>query len=97
MNQVINKDTQSTEKKALRRTLQGRVVSNKMDKTVVVLINRRVKDQRYGKYVVKSKKYHAHDASNQYNIGDLVEIGETRPISKTKAWEVLLLVEANRG
>jgi small subunit ribosomal protein S17 len=92
-----NQDAQQNPAKKLRRTLQGRVVSNKMDKTVVVLINRRVKDQRYGKYVVKSKKYHAHDELNQYNMGDLVEIGETRPISKTKAWEVLSLIEANRG
>jgi small subunit ribosomal protein S17 len=80
----------------LKRTLQGKVVSDKMDKTVVVLITRRVKDARYGKYVVKSKKYHAHDEANQYNTGDIVEITETRPISKTKTWSVSRLIEANR-
>jgi small subunit ribosomal protein S17 len=85
------------EKKALTRTLQGRVVSNKMDKTIVVLIVRKVKDARYGKYIAKSKKYHAHDETNQYNIGDLVEIVETRPISKTKAWSASRLIEANKG
>lgn len=90
-------EVQQNTAKKLRRTLQGRVVSDKMDKTVVVLINRQVKNQRYGKYVVKSKKYHAHDELNQYNTGDLVEIGETRPYSKMKSWEVLSLIEANRG
>ena len=91
-------NTQETqEKKGLSRTLQGRVVSNKMDKTVVVLVSRKVKDARYGKYVAKSKKYHAHDESNQYNVGDLVEIVETRPISKTKAWLASRLLEANKG
>ncbi len=85
------------EKKRLSRTLQGRVVSNKMDKTVVVLVSRKVKDLRYGKYVAKSKKYHAHDENNQYNVGDLVEIVETRPISKTKAWLASRLLEANKG
>ena len=88
---------QNQEKKSLSRTLQGRVVSNKMDKTIVVLVSRKVKDARYGKYVAKSKKYHAHDETNQYNVGDLVEIVETRPISKTKAWSASRLLEANKG
>jgi len=90
-------EVETTGTQALRRTLQGRVVSNKMNKTVVILINRKVKDKRYGKYVSKSKKYHAHDENNQYQEGDLVEIGETRPISKTKSWAVLRLIEANRS
>lgn len=81
---------------SIKRTLIGRVVSDKMDKTVTVLVERRVKHPIYGKYVVQSKKYHAHDESNTYNEGDLVEIQETRPLSKTKAWTVSKLVEAAR-
>ncbi|WP_296224534.1 30S ribosomal protein S17 [Ralstonia sp. UBA689] len=81
---------------SLKRTLVGRVVSNKMDKTVTVLIENRVKHPLYGKYVVRSKKYHAHDESNQYNEGDKVEITESRPISRTKSWVVSRLVEAAR-
>jgi small subunit ribosomal protein S17 len=81
---------------SLQRTLVGRVVSNKMNKTVTVLIERRVKHPLYGKFMVRSKKYHAHDETNQYNEGDMVEIAETRPISRTKAWTVTRLVEAAR-
>ena len=90
--------TGSTEasKASLQRSLVGRVVSNKMDKTVTVLIERRVKHPLYGKFMVRSRKYHAHDETNQYNEGDLVEIEETRPISRTKAWKVTRLVEAAR-
>ena len=74
------------------RTLVGRVVSNKMDKTVTVRVERRVKHPVYGKYVVRTTKYHAHDETNQVNEGDLVEIAETRPISKTKTWTVKRIV-----
>lgn len=81
---------------SLKRTLVGRVVSNKMDKTVTVLVENRVKHPLYGKYVVRSKKYHAHDETNQYNEGDKVEITESRPISRTKSWVVSRLVEAAR-
>ena len=81
---------------SLKRTLVGRVVSNKMDKTVTVLIENRVKHPLYGKYVVRSKKYHAHDEANQYKEGDKVEIVESRPISRTKAWVVSRLLEAAR-
>ncbi len=81
---------------ALQRTLVGKVVSNKMNKTVTVLVERKVQHPLYGKFIVRSKKYHAHDEANQYNEGDLVEIQETRPISKTKAWAVTKLVEAGR-
>ncbi|GAA4336897.1 30S ribosomal protein S17 [Pigmentiphaga soli] len=80
----------------LTRTLTGRVVSDKMDKTVTVLVERRVKHPLYGKIVVRSNKYHAHDETNQYKAGDLVEIAETRPVSKTKAWSVVRLLEAAR-
>lgn len=86
-------DTGST---SLQRALVGKVVSNKMNKTVTVLVERRVKHPLYGKFMVRSRKYHAHDETNQYNEGDMVEIAETRPISRTKAWTVTRLVEAAR-
>ncbi|MEW9898938.1 30S ribosomal protein S17 [Chitinivorax sp. PXF-14] len=78
------------------RTLTGRVVSDKMDKTVTVLVERQVKHPLYGKVIRRSKKYHAHDENNEYREGDLVTIEETRPLSKTKAWVVTLLVEKAR-
>ena len=84
----------NAEKKALTRTLVGKVVSNKMNKTVTVLVERRVKHPVYGKYVVKSNKYHAHDATDALNEGDVVEIASTRPLSKTKTWTVTRVVEA---
>ena len=80
----------------LKRTLVGRVSSNKMDKTVTVVVERKMKHPLYGKFIVKSTKYHAHDETNQYNEGDLVEIEETRPVSKTKSWAVTKLIEAAR-
>jgi small subunit ribosomal protein S17 len=76
-----------------KRTLVGRVVSDKMDKTVTVLIERRVKHPIYDKIIVRSKKYHAHNDGNQAKAGDLVEIQEARPISKTKSWAVVRLLE----
>jgi small subunit ribosomal protein S17 len=82
-----------TETTSIKRTLIGRVVSDKMDKTVTVLIERRVKHPVYGKYITKSKKYHAHDENNEIGEGDLVEIEESRPISRTKAWRVTKLLE----
>ncbi|HSQ09253.1 MAG TPA: 30S ribosomal protein S17 [Burkholderiaceae bacterium] len=84
----------NAEKKSLTRTLVGKVVSNKMDKTVTVLVERRVKHPVYGKYVVKSNKYHAHDETDALNEGDIVEISEGRPISRTKSWKVTRVVEA---
>ena len=83
----------NAEKKSLTRTLVGRVVSNKMQKTVTVLVERRVKHPLYGKYIVKSNKYHAHDETNALNEGDVVEIAESRPLSKTKTWAVTRVVE----
>ena len=76
-----------TEKKA--RTLSGRVVSDKMDKTVTVLIERRVKHPVYGKIINRSSKIKAHDEQNQCRIGDKVVIAETRPISKSKCWTLV--------
>lgn len=84
----------NAEKKSLTRTLIGRVVSNKMDKTVTVLIERKVKHPVYGKYLVRSTKLHAHDESDKVAEGDIVEIAETRPLAKTKAWTVTRVVEA---
>lgn len=78
-------------------TLTGRVVSDKMDKTVTVLVERRVKHPLYGKYITRSKKYHAHDESNEIKEGDLVTIQECRPLSKSKAWKVTQLVEKSRA
>ncbi|MBB5191427.1 small subunit ribosomal protein S17 [Silvimonas terrae] len=80
----------------LKRTLTGRVVSDKMDKTVTVLVEHLVKHPLYGKVVRRSKKYHAHDETNQYHEGDLVMIEEGRPLSKTKAWVVTTLLEKAR-
>jgi len=80
-----------------KRTLVGRVISNKMDKTVIVLIERRVRHPVYGKYLVRSTKLHAHDASDSVGEGDLVEIVETRPLSKTKNWTVTRVVESARA
>ena len=76
-----------------KRTLIGRVVSDKMEKTVTVLIERRVKHPIYDKIIVRSKKFHAHNDDNQAQKGDLVEIQETRPLSKTKSWAVTKLLE----
>jgi small subunit ribosomal protein S17 len=75
------------------RTLVGRVVSDKRAKTVTVLVERRTAHELYGKIVGQSRKYHAHDEKGEYKMGDVVEIAEGRPISKTKAWVVTRLVE----
>jgi small subunit ribosomal protein S17 len=80
-------------KKSLKRTLIGKVVSDKRAKTVTVLIERRVKHELYGKIVGKSSKYHAHDETGVYKLGDTVEITESRPISKTKNWVATRLVQ----
>lgn len=82
-----------TETTGVKRTLTGRVVSDKMNKTVTVLVERRVPHPKYGKVIVRSKKYHAHNEGNEAKAGDLVEIVETRPVSKTKAWAVSKLLE----
>ncbi|MBA6414126.1 30S ribosomal protein S17 [Parahaliea sp. F7430] len=76
------------------RTATGKVVSNKMDKTVTVLIERRVKHPVYGKYITRSSKIHAHDENNECGIGDTVKVAESRPVSKTKSWKLLEVVES---
>ena len=88
MNTEIKPDT---EKK--QRTVQGRVVSNKMDKTVTVLVERQVKHELYGKYIRRSTKLHAHDAENSCNEGDVVRVAECAPMSKNKNWRVVEIVE----
>jgi small subunit ribosomal protein S17 len=82
-----------SESTSTKRTLIGRVVSDKMDKTVTVLIERRVQHPMYDKIIVRASKYHAHNENNEAKAGDLVQIEETRPISKTKAWTVTRLLE----
>jgi small subunit ribosomal protein S17 len=77
----------------LKRTLTGTVVSDKMDKTVTVLVERKIKDPVVGKVTRVSKKYHAHDEKNEFRQGDVVAIEECRPIAKTKSWRVARLVE----
>lgn len=79
----------TTENKTNKKTLQGTVVSDAMDKTVVVEVGRFVKHPKYKKFYTISKKYHAHDEENRYKIGDVVEITETRPISKKKSFIVI--------
>jgi len=79
-----------------QRTLVGRVVSDKRAKTVTVLVERRVTHDLYGKIVGRSRKYHAHDEKGEFKMGDMVEIAESRPISKTKSWVVTRLVQKAR-
>ena len=81
------------EKKSLKRTLVGKVVSDKRAKTVTVLIERRVKHPIYNKIVLKSSKYHVHDENGDYKIGDVIEITESRPLSKTKNWIATRLIQ----
>ena len=87
----------TTAKSVVRRSLQGRVVSDKMNKTVTVLIERRVKHPLIGKVLTRSRKYHAHIEGLEARDGDLVQIEETAPISKTKAWRVTRVIEKARA
>ncbi len=75
------------------RTLQGRVVSNKADKTIVVAIERKVKHPLYGKFIKRTTKVHAHDENNECQLNDVVTIRETRPVSKLKTWALVEVVE----
>lgn len=81
----------------LKRTLTGTVVSDKMDKTVTVLVERKIKHSLLGKVLRVSKKYHAHDENNEFRQGDLVFIEECRPLSKTKSWRVTKRVERSQA
>jgi len=82
-----------TEQNQNQRTLTGKVVSNKMDKSITVLIERKVKHPVYGKYITRSTKLHAHDEQNVCQEGDIVTISECRPLSKTKNWTLVEVVE----
>jgi small subunit ribosomal protein S17 len=80
-----------------QRKLVGRVVSDKMQKTVTVRVERRVRDPMMGKIITRSKKYHAHVETDEFKEGDLVEIAECRPLSRTKSWKVTRLVEKSKA
>jgi small subunit ribosomal protein S17 len=86
-----------TETSSNKRTLTGRVVSDKMNKTVTVLVERRVRHPLYGKIVTRSRKYHAHDEKNEFKQGDRVLIEECRPLARTKMWRATRLIEKARA
>jgi small subunit ribosomal protein S17 len=91
---------QTSDAQEIRKTpkhLVGRVVSDKMQKTVTVRVERRVRDPLMGKIITRSKKYHAHTETNEFKEGDLVEIAECRPLSRTKSWRVTRLVEKSKA
>jgi small subunit ribosomal protein S17 len=89
--------TETQETRKTPRHLIGRVVSDKMQKTVTVKVERRVRDPLMGKIITRTKKYHAHVETNEFKAGDLVEIAECRPISRTKTWRVTRLVEKSKA
>lgn len=84
---------ETTLERNLRKTRIGNVTSNKMDKTITVAVERKVKHPIYGKFVKKTSKFHAHDEKNECTIGDVVRIMETRPLSKTKRWRLVEVIE----
>ena len=86
-----------SEESKLVRTLTGRVVSDKMDKSAVVMVERKVRHPLYGKYIRRSTKLHIHDENNECKAGDTVTIKQTRPVSKTKTWALLEVVERPAG
>jgi len=96
MTETTAQSQAAPERAKLIQTQVGRVVSDKMNKTVTVLVEHRIKHPLYGKVVTRSKKYHAHDENNEYKAGDLVEIEACRKLAKTKAWRVKRLIEKAR-
>lgn len=86
-----------TEKQSIQRVLQGQVVSNKGDKSITVTVVRYERHPVYGKYIKRTLKCHAHDENNECNIGDTVRIVQSRPISKTKTWHLIEIVERAKG
>jgi len=82
-----------TEQTKIKRTLTGKVVSDKMDKTITVKVERQVKHPLYGKFIKRSTKVHAHDENNECRIGDVVTVVESRPLSKLKCWQLVEIVE----
>ena len=93
---MIEQTQATAPRKAIVQTLSGRVVSDKMNKTVTVLVERRVKHPLYGKIVTRTRKYHAHDENNEYKEGDLVEIVACRKLAKSKAYRVSRLLEKSK-
>ena len=88
----MSEETKTAERN-LRKTRTGVVRGNKMDKTITVAVERRVKHPIYGKFVKKTTRFHAHDEKNECTVGDIVKIMETRPLSKTKRWRLVEIVE----
>jgi small subunit ribosomal protein S17 len=88
--------TENANKRGVRRVIQGTVTSNAMDKTVVVTVIRRIRDKHFHKFVNRKVKYRAHDENNSCGVGDIVELVESRPYSKTKRWRVSRTVEKAR-
>lgn len=86
-----------TEKQSIQRILQGQVVSNKGNKSIIVTVVRYERHPVYGKYIKRTLKCHAHDENNECNIGDTVRIAQSRPISKTKTWRLIEIVERAKG
>jgi small subunit ribosomal protein S17 len=86
-----------SEEVKVERSLMGRVISDKMDKSIVVLMERQVKHPIYGKFIKRSKKYHVHDENNECKVGDTVSFKECRPLSKTKHWTLVKVVERAAG
>ena len=82
-----------SEQKVIKRTLTGKVISDKMDKTITVKVERQVKHPIYGKFIRRSTKVHAHDEANECKLGDTVIVAESRPLSKTKSWQLVEVVE----
>lgn len=82
-----------SEEVKVKRTVTGKVISNKMDKTITVMVERKVKHPVYGKYIIRSSKLHAHDANNECSQGDIVTVVACRPLSKTKKWMLENIVE----
>jgi small subunit ribosomal protein S17 len=93
----MTEQTEQTEQaKITARSLTGRVVSDKMNKTVTVLVERRIQHPKYGKFITRRTKLHAHDEANECKLGDVVMIEECRPLSKTKAWRLVKVLERTR-
>ncbi|TQV74759.1 30S ribosomal protein S17 [Aliikangiella marina] len=82
-----------SEQKVIKRTLTGKVISDKMDKTITVKVERQVKHPIYGKFIKRSTKVHAHDETNECKMGDTVTVIESRPLSKSKSWQLVEVVE----
>ena len=93
---IVKAETKTINKK-IQRTVTGKVVSNKMDKTITVLVERKVKHPLYGKFINLSNKFHAHDEKNEINEGDIVQITEHKPLSKSKSWVLTKVLSKGQG